>query len=164
MSNSILLADDDAALRHLLGCALQAEGYDVIPARTAREAIQVFLHQTPDLVLLDLKLPEKDGWEVLQFMQQLRPWMPVIVITGRPDQFARASRLGAAGLMEKPLDLPLMFRAVENMLEKSNLERVEHEMESFYDEVPHSPPPCCLLTTGIKPPRAVEHFAAQIPA
>lgn len=160
MSNSILLADDDPALRQLLGSALQAEGYDVLSAGTAREATQIFLHHTPDLVLLDLSLPGKDGWEVLQFMQQLRPWMPVIVITGRPGQFARASRLGAAALMEKPLDLPLMFGAIGRMLDRCRRERVEHEMEGFYDELPHSPPPCCLLTTGTEHPPIVDGCAS----
>lgn len=154
MNNSILLADDDAAVRQFVGSALQAEGYDVILAQTAREASHAFLHRWPNLVLLDLSLPDKemnvpdkDGWDAFQLMKQLRPWMPIIIITGMPGQLAHASRLGAAGLMEKPLDLPLLFRAVERLLDESNRERVEHEMEALYDAVPHSPSPCILLET-----------------
>lgn len=154
MNNCILLADDDDAVRHAVGNALQAEGYDVILAKTAREASHAFLHRWPDLVLLDLSLPDKelnlpdkDGWEAFELMKQLRPWMPVIIITGQPGQFARASRLGAAGLMEKPLDLSLLFLAMARMLETSMRERVKHQMEEWYDDVPPSSSPCCLLET-----------------
>lgn len=152
MNSCILLADDDAAVRHTLGIALQAEGYDVILAKNVREATHAFLQRWPDLVLLDLKLPDtesnlpdKDGWAAFDLMKQLRPWMPIIIITGQPSQFARASRLGAAALMEKPLDLPLLFEAMARMLAHSSQERVQHEMEGLYEEVPPPTPPCRLL-------------------
>jgi two-component system, OmpR family, KDP operon response regulator KdpE len=161
MNNSILIAAADDAGSQLLGNALQAEGYGVIHARTVREATQLLFRHMPDLILLDLNLPDKDGWEFLQLIKQIRTWMPVIVITSRPGPLARASRLGAAGLMEKPLDLPLMFGAIGHMLDRCRRERVEHEMEGFYDELPHSPPPCCLLTSGTKHPPHVDGCASQ---
>ena len=152
MNNSILLADDDAAVRRFVGGALMTEGYDVVTARTARQACHAFQHQSPDLVLLDVNLPDtdmnlpvKDGWDAFQVMNQMRRWVPIIIITGMPSQFVHASRLGAAGLMEKPLDLLLLFQTVKRMLDKSKLEMAELQMEKFYDEVPHSSAPCILL-------------------
>ena len=116
MNKTILLADDDAGVRRMLARALEAEQYEVILARTGREAVAAFLLQAPDLVLLDLNLPEKDGWEVFHLMRQLNRSQPIIVITGKPNQFARALHHSASALMEKPLDLPLLLAALERLL------------------------------------------------
>ena len=124
MNKTILLADDDASVRHMLGRVLNAEQYAVISARTGREAANAFLSRAPDLVLLDLNLPEKDGWEAFHFMRQLNPWSPIIIITGTPNQFTHALRMAANALMEKPLNLPVLLDEIRTLLGETDGERM----------------------------------------
>ena len=63
MKNRILLADDDFAVRELLARALKSEDFEVVQARTGHEAIFQMVASQPDLVLLDLNMPETDGWQ-----------------------------------------------------------------------------------------------------
>src|SRR6266545_1356865 len=63
-----------------------------------------------DIALLDLNLGVETGWDTFQRLANLRPRLPIIVMSGRPDQFSHASARNAAGLMEKPLDLSYLFQ------------------------------------------------------
>lgn len=113
---TILLADDDAAIRQMLGQVLVLEQYNVIFATTGREAAAKFISQLPDLVLLDLNMPDRDGWDAFQLMNGTHPTVPVIVITARPHQHQRAAELGVAALLEKPLDIKLLLRTIRDLL------------------------------------------------
>jgi DNA-binding response OmpR family regulator len=124
MKNKILLVDDDAAVRKSLARALEAEGFDVLAARSGREAIREFLAEPPDLVLLDLNMPGKDGWHTFDYMEKQNPLVPVIVITARPNQFERAVVSGIDALMEKPLDLPLLLNTIKRLLQETAQERI----------------------------------------
>jgi DNA-binding response OmpR family regulator len=124
VSKTILLADDDASVRRMIGRVLQAEGYRVLPARTGYEAASQFLNGPPDLVLLDLNMPEKDGWEAWQLMNPLHPLIPVIVITARPNQYDQAQKLRIDALMEKPLDLRLLLRTIKDLLLEADEDRI----------------------------------------
>jgi DNA-binding response OmpR family regulator len=124
MSKTILLADDDPSVRRMVGRVLQTEDYEVIPASSGNEAVSKFLNGPPDLVLLDLNMPEKDGWEAWHLMSSLHPMVPVIVITARPNQFDRANRLRIDALMEKPLDLALLLETVSRLLAEPDAERL----------------------------------------
>jgi DNA-binding response OmpR family regulator len=125
MKTKILLADDDAGVRETLGLVLKSELYDVMFAKTGREAAAKFIADVPDLVLLDLNMPDRDGWDAFDLMNQTHPMVPVIVITARPQQYQRAAKLGIDALMEKPLDLPLLLDAIANLLAESEPERVQ---------------------------------------
>ncbi|SRR6266540_303914 len=124
MKKRILLADDDPAVRSLLARALETEGFEVVQAKTGREAVSDLLHHRPDLALLDLKMPDKDGWEAYELMEKLDPLFPVILITALPNQLERAMRLGIDALMEKPLDLPLLIRTIRVLLAESEENRI----------------------------------------
>ena len=87
MKTKILLADDDAGVRETLGLVFKSEHYDVIFAKTGREAAAKFIADVPDLVLLDLNMPDRDGWDAFDLMNQTHPMVPVIVITARPQQY-----------------------------------------------------------------------------
>jgi DNA-binding response OmpR family regulator len=119
----ILLADDDAGVREMLGRVLQAEHYEVVPARTGREAAARFIADLPDLVLLDLNLPDRDGWDAFSLMNQTHPSVPVIIITARPQQYQHAAELGVDALMEKPLHLPLLLATIADLLAESSKQR-----------------------------------------
>ena len=122
-SKTILIADDDASVRHMLGRVLESEQYNVVLARTGREAVAMFLAAPPDLVLLDLTMPEKDGWEAFHLMNATHPMIPVIIVTARPRQLDQAMRMRADALMEKPLNLALLLKAIGQLLAEPEPER-----------------------------------------
>ena len=125
MKNKILLADDDGAVRRSLANVLESEGFDVLLAENGREAVREFIAESPDVVLLDINMPDKNGWETFKLMETLHPFVPVIVITARPNQYERAVLEGVDALMEKPLDLMLLVRTIERLLKESEKTRIE---------------------------------------
>jgi two-component system response regulator VicR len=120
----ILLADDDLAVCESLARVLESEDYDVVVARNGSEAVVKFLSSPPDLVLLDLNMPGKDGWEVFKMMEKLNPLSPVIVITARPHEYQRAVLLGIDAFMEKPLDLPVLLQSIKKLLAEPRPDRI----------------------------------------
>jgi len=123
MKKRILLADDDPGVRQMLGRVLESEHYEVVTAGTGREATAKFLANLPDLVLLDLNMPDQDGWEAFDLMADRRPYVPVIVITARPHQYQSAVDYGIDALMEKPLNLPLLLNTIADLLAESKIDR-----------------------------------------
>jgi DNA-binding response OmpR family regulator len=116
---TILLADDDPAIRQMLGQVLALEQYKVVFAATGRETAARFISSLPDLVLLDLNMPDRDGWDAFHLMSSTHPTVPVIVITASPHQQERAASLGVASLMEKPLDIPILLKTIRDFLGES---------------------------------------------
>jgi two-component system, sensor histidine kinase len=121
---TILLADDDASVRTMIGRVLESEHYRVLLASTGREAASQFLSGPPDLVLLDLNMPERDGWEAWHIMGTLHPFVRVIVITARPNQYDHAQTMRIDALMEKPLDLPLLLQTINHLIVEPDEERI----------------------------------------
>ena len=99
----VLLVDDDATLRRTLGIALRAEGHEVLIAGDGRTALQAVREDRPDVVVLDLGLPDLSGVEVLR---QLRAWSttPVVVLSARAEsgEKVQALDLGADDYVTKP--------------------------------------------------------------
>lgn len=122
----ILIADDDAAVRAALAGVLESEGYLVLEAHNGIEAVTRALEHAPDLLLLDLNLPEWDGWTAFCQLERVAPLLPIIVITARPDQYAKAVRLGVDAFMEKPLDIPALLAAMAELLGETPDARVRH--------------------------------------
>ena len=120
----ILLADDDSMVRAALTAVLESEGYVVDQAQDGREAVTRAVRQPPDLVLLDLNMPHVDGWAAFSQIEHFRPLVPVIVITARPRQYSEASRLGVDALMEKPLDIPVLLRAIRKLIYEPESRRI----------------------------------------
>ena len=125
MKKKVLLVDDDFAVLAGLAGVLVSEGYNVIHAADGNEAIGKFRNEGPfDLLLLDLNMPKKSGWDVFEQITAIDPLIPVIVITARPDQYATAVAAGVDALMEKPLDLPVLLQKIENLMRESAQERL----------------------------------------
>jgi CheY-like chemotaxis protein len=122
-SKRILLADDDASVREMLGRVLESEHYEVIFAKDGNEAAAKSVSAEPDLVLLDLNMPDRDGWSAFRFMNAADPLRPVIVITARPNQYPQADQLGVDALMEKPLNLALLLRTIQSLLSEPEPQR-----------------------------------------
>jgi len=113
----VLLVDDDVSVIDALSGVLRDEGYDVIQALNGHEAIQHFKAVGgTDIVLLDLNMPVKGGWDTFELLTTRNPLLPVIVITARPDQYVMAAAAGVAALMEKPLDIPVLLETMRKLL------------------------------------------------
>ena len=111
----ILIADDDSVVRGSLAAVLESEGYVVDEARNGIEAVTRAIEHLPDLVLLDLNMPHWDGWTAFSQLDRVTPLLPVIVITARPNQYEKAVRLGVDAFMEKPLNIPVLVRAIKRL-------------------------------------------------
>lgn len=120
---TVLLADDDPGVREMLGRVLESENYEVILAKNGNETAAQFVGNEPDIVLLDLNMPDRDGWSAFRFMDAVHPLLPVIIITARPNQYPQADQLGVDALMEKPLNLPVLLEAIKSLLEETDLQR-----------------------------------------
>lgn len=121
---SILLVDDDAGVRSALEELLHSEGMRVVTAGDGSEAARLFAAWTPDLLIVDLRLPGLDGWRVFDQLERRRPFIPCIIITGRRDQAQHATFAGVDALMEKPLNLPLLLETIRSLLHEPYRDRV----------------------------------------
>jgi DNA-binding response OmpR family regulator len=103
----LLIAEDDRALVLFLTRGLEADGHRVRSAGDGEEALSVFRAEQPDLTILDLNLPVRDGEQVLAEMRALDPLLPILVLTGRQEVETRIRclDLGADDLMIKPFSL-----------------------------------------------------------
>ena len=116
MKKRILLVDDDPGVRRMLRRVLEEENYFVLPAANEVEAFNLAATSAPDLVLLDLNLPMKNGWDTFERLTTEHPLLAVIIITARPNQLFPALAAGAGALLEKPLDLPKLLRTIGDLL------------------------------------------------
>lgn len=125
MKKTVLLVDDDFAVLAGLAGVLVSEGYHVIHAMDGDEAIEKVRNDNSfDLVLLDLNMPKKSGWDAFKQIHAIDPFLPVIVITARPGQYSTAVAAGVGALIEKPLDLPFLLQKMEELIRESAQERL----------------------------------------
>lgn len=111
---TVLVVDDDPDIQLLLRLELQAEGYVVVTADNGLEALDRIPAIEPAVVLLDVMMPELDGWGVLEQLEEPKP--AVIVISGlatdRADHYRHAVELGALGFVSKPFDSAKLLELV----------------------------------------------------
>jgi DNA-binding response OmpR family regulator len=77
----ILVVDDEKNILRLYQAELEDEGYEVVTANSGREALEVFDRENPDLVTLDILMPDMDGIQVLRYLKEKKPSVPVIMLT-----------------------------------------------------------------------------------
>jgi two-component system, OmpR family, response regulator len=115
---SILVVEDDVSVRESVRKVLNDAGYEVALAAGGLEALARFASQPIDLVLLDIGLPNRNGWETCRHVAREYSKVPIIVITGQAGQFKSALAFGASALMEKPLDAQRLLGMLQELLEK----------------------------------------------
>jgi DNA-binding NtrC family response regulator len=120
----VLLVDDERNLRSTLARALKLEGYATVEAEDGEQALQRLADEPVDAVLLDLQMPGRDGFAVLEALRQRGIEVPVIVLTahGTIEKAVRAVQLGAADFVEKPPSTERLLVSLENALRRSHLE------------------------------------------
>jgi two-component system, NtrC family, nitrogen regulation response regulator NtrX len=117
-SELILVIDDDDGVRKTTVGLLQARGHPTLAAPTVREALRLFSERRPAAVLLDLKLPDGAGIDVLRELQRQAPGTPVIVVSGYGSvgEAVEAMRVGATDFIEKPVSRDRLFELLDRVL------------------------------------------------
>jgi diguanylate cyclase (GGDEF)-like protein len=127
----ILIADDDAInVEFLRDSLLRPGGYATLCASDGEEALRLALDEEPDLILLDLQMPKKDGLEVLQALQREGRQIPTIIITahGSESVAVQAFRLGVRDYFPKPFRVAEILRAVDRSLVEARLRKEKEEL------------------------------------
>jgi DNA-binding NtrC family response regulator len=122
--NKVLIADDDSDLRGIVRDVLQEEGFLPLEASDGMSAIKVFKTDTPDAVLVDLKMPGMDGIETMRELKKIDEGVPVIILTGYGDirKAVEAIKGGAYDFAEKPPDFKRLVITLRRATERRDLE------------------------------------------
>jgi two-component system OmpR family response regulator len=125
MTSRLLVVDDEATVRELLSAALRFAGFQVTSAATAGEAVAAATAEPPDLVLLDVMLPDADGFEVVRRLRERHPGhgapVPVLFLTARDRQSDKVTglSLGADDYVTKPFDLAELIARIRAILRRT---------------------------------------------
>ncbi len=121
-SKTVLTVEDSPNIRRLIAYNLKRAGYHVLEAGTGKEAVKVLQSTVPDLIILDIRMPEMDGFQLLELMRRYpkAASIPVIMLTAlsQPTDVDRALHLGVIDYLVKPLDPTLLLAKVETALHK----------------------------------------------
>jgi len=114
----ILVVDDEDALRTVLSAELNSEGYDVATAADGMEALAELQKSKFDLVLLDIKMPNMNGFEVLKVIKEKYTGTKVIMLTGFADlkNAIESKKLGAEDFVSKPYDLVDLLTTIDRVM------------------------------------------------
>lgn len=123
----ILIIDDEADIISTLSEFLSARGYETVTAMDGDEGLAKYESEKPDLVLLDIKMPKKDGFEFLRVIRGGKRWVPVVIISASttPSSILKSYDFQADYYLTKPLDLNEMLKAIEIMLSLAPLRKQE---------------------------------------
>ncbi|MEV7092682.1 response regulator transcription factor [Amycolatopsis sp. NPDC051045] len=121
MTSRLLVVDDEATVRELLSAALRFAGFEVTSAATAGEAVAAATAEPPDLVLLDVMLPDSDGFEVVRRLREHGARVPVLFLTARDRQADKVTglSLGADDYVTKPFDLAELIARIRAILRRT---------------------------------------------
>jgi diguanylate cyclase (GGDEF)-like protein/PAS domain S-box-containing protein len=133
---ALLIVDDEESNRDMLSCCFQRQGFEVTLAEDGNQALASIRNQTPDLVLLDVRMPGMSGIEVLQeIRQRYSPTqLPVIMVTaeGRSANIVEALQMGANDYITKPVDMPVALARIRTLLSQKALSAALRESEERY--------------------------------
>ena len=116
----VWIADDDAHISELIALYMEKEGYETLEAHTGREAIESFKEHDPDIVLLDIMMPDTDGYQVCREIRQMGQ-TPIIMISAKGETFDKVLglELGADDYIVKPFDSKELIARVKSVLRRS---------------------------------------------
>ncbi|WP_287154179.1 response regulator [Candidatus Solincola tengchongensis] len=142
MAYRVLVVDDDPMVTRLVRINLELENFEVEEAWDGKTAMRMMRENRPDLLVLDIMMPQMDGWEILKLVredEQLRD-LPVVVLTAKvqEEDIARGWRMGADGYIVKPFNPVILADALRKVLEASPEERLalrNEEIERYKDYV-----------------------------
>ncbi|WP_410513022.1 response regulator [Paenibacillus sp. BR2-3] len=124
-NKKVLIVDDQNGIRILLIEVFNSEGYTTFQAANGKMALEIVRSESPDLVLLDMKIPGMDGLEILKHLKEIDPAIKVIMMTayGELDMIKEATNLGALMHFTKPFDIDEMRVAVNMHLNTKSVDQ-----------------------------------------
>ena len=125
IKTSLLVLEDDKNTRDKLARVFEKEGYEVFTGQDGEEGIEIFSERKIDILLVDIKMPKKNGMEVLHEVKKLSKDCEVIMLTGYGDEDTaiQAMRDGAINYIRKPMDLDQIILAIQKAVDKLHLQR-----------------------------------------
>ncbi len=132
---TILIVDDEESVRKSLADVMRDEGYEVVTAASGKEGLDLLGEAQPSLVLLDIAMPEMDGIETLRKFREVRPDMPVIMVTGHGtiETAVRTTKMGAYDFMVKPPELAHLTLVVKHGLEEFRLREENESLKRSFE-------------------------------
>jgi CheY-like chemotaxis protein len=128
-AKSALLVDDNADVRFLARCLLEGAGFAIAEAESGAMALDLLSQDLPDIILLDVQMPDMDGWETLRAIRDdpATSNLPVVLWTvkGRPEDMVRGWELGCDGYLPKPFDARQLEDEVLRVTSQEDDERAE---------------------------------------
>lgn len=145
-NKKILLVDDDRVPRYYARRVLEAEGYEVLESNTGDDALAILLAQDIDLVLLDINMPGKDGYETCQLIrhQVKNTNLPVIIVSGQDDHdsIERAYQAGATDFNSKPVNWTIFKNRIRLLIQNTHISTQlkihQHDMKSLWQLMPEA--------------------------
>jgi DNA-binding response OmpR family regulator len=115
MSTRVLLVDDEKDFLDIMAERMGARGMEVSTATSAEDALKMVLKESYDAVIMDLMMPEMDGFQALKLFKETRPDISIILLTANvpEEKCIEAIKLGAMDVIEKPADLNLLTQKIE---------------------------------------------------
>lgn len=119
MPIKVLVIDDDKAITELMGLLLQTQGFDVITTNSSVEGIKFAAEANPQIILLDLMMPELDGWQVCKAVRKFSN-VPILVLSavGDPSMIASVLDSGADGFLSKPVPTSVLVAHIRKMTKR----------------------------------------------
>ena len=132
----IMIADDDSNICELLRLYLGKEGYTPILAHDGKEAVEKFDTENPDLILLDIMMPQLDGWQVCRKIRK-KSQCPIIMLTAKGELFDKVLglELGADDYIVKPFETKEVMARIKAVLRRSGIGDKEKAKEVSYDNL-----------------------------
>ena len=134
---TVLIIEDDVIVQRSYADYLEDQGYQILTAENGRVGLEIFAQESVDIVLLDLRMPEIDGMQVLQKISKMSIDTPVIMISGIGiiKDAVKALHLGAWDYLAKPIkDFSILMHAIENALEKARLRKENRKYQNYLQE------------------------------
>ena len=130
----VLIAEDDEHTRNGLAAILDAEGYEVVPARDGREALDLFTRHAPDFVCLDVMMPVVNGYDVCRRIRQANPGVPVVFISAKSEEIDKVIglELGADDFIVKPFGVKEVVARIRAVTRRSLAARPPEERPASF--------------------------------
>ncbi len=145
-NETVLIIDDEESVRNSLAGVMRDEGYHVVTAASGREGVELLEESQPSIALLDIAMPDMDGIETLRRLREIKPDMPVVMITGHGtiETAVRTTKMGAYDFIIKPPELEHLTLVVKHGIEESRLreenETLRRRIERRFEIVGESEP------------------------
>ena len=132
-NNKVLIADDDSNISELIKVYFEKDGFTTVAARNGKEAVELFKSEAPSIVILDVMMPEMDGWQVCREIRRVSN-IPIIMLTAKGETFDKVLglELGADDYMVKPFDPKELIARVKAVLRRSETKEASTEKELVF--------------------------------